>query len=261
MPKFAANLSMMFTELPFLDRFAAAAQAGFDAVEFLFPYDYPASDIKQRLDDNQLSLVLFNTAPGNTEAGEWGVAAMTGQEALAREHIHMALDYACALDCPQVHIMAGVIQPGMDKAECESVFIENMRYAADLFAKKDKCVLIEALNPETKPNYLYSSQYQTLDMVKRINRPNLFTQLDLYHAQKVDGNLSKIITDYAGKYRHIQIASLPDRHEPDEGEINYDWIYRLLDKVNYSGWIGCEYIPRSDTTSGLTWFSQFRRKH
>ncbi len=259
MPKFAANLSMLFTELPFMERFNAAAQAGFEAVEFLFPYEYPLAHIKEQLEQNNLKLVLFNTPPGDVNAGEWGVAALPGKEALAREHIDLALEAACVLDCPQVHIMAGVVQPGMDQAECEKTLIENIRYAAPLFASQGKYVLLEALNPETKPGYLYRSQYQTLEMVKRINCPNVFTQLDFYHAQKVDGNLSKLITEFAGKYRHIQIASLPDRHEPDEGEINYSWIYDLLDKVGYSGWIGCEYIPRKDTLSGLKWFTQLNK--
>ncbi|HFF9730405.1 TPA: TIM barrel protein, partial [Klebsiella pneumoniae] len=184
MPKFAANLSMLFTELPFLERFAAAARAGFEAVEFLFPYEYAAGEIRQRLQENQLQLVL---------------------------------EYACQLGCPQVHIMAGVVPPGADRAACEAVLIDNLRYAAECFARHDKRILIEALNPQTKPGYLYHSQYQTLAMVKRVDRPNLAVQLDLFHAQKVDGNLSHLITEYAGQYRHIQIASLPDRHEPDEG--------------------------------------------
>ena len=260
MPKFAANLTMLFTEVPFLDRFSAAARAGFEAVEFLFPYEYDAQDIKQRLNENQLQLVLFNTLPGDFNVGEWGLAAVPGKTEQAREHIRMALDYACILDCPQVHIMAGVVQPGVDRAECEAVFIDNMRYAADLFAQHDKLVLIEALNPQTKPGYLYHSQYQTLDIMKRIDRPNVAIQLDLFHAQKVDGNLSHIITAFSGQYRHIQIASLPDRHEPDEGEINYQWIYDLLDNTGYTGWIGCEYIPRADTLSGLGWFADFCKK-
>ncbi|GKI65669.1 hydroxypyruvate isomerase [Klebsiella pneumoniae] len=216
MPKFAANLSMLFTELPFLERFAAAARAGFEAVEFLFPYEYAAGEIRQRLQENQLQLVLFNTPPGDVNAGEWGLAA--------------------------------------------AVLIDNLRYAAECFARHDKRILIEALNPQTKPGYLYHSQYQTLAMVKRVDRPNLAVQLDLFHAQKVDGNLSHLITEYAGQYRHIQIASLPDRHEPDEGEINYPWLYALLDKTGYDGWIGCEYIPRTDTLSGLGWFSPYRKK-
>ena len=259
MPKFAANLTTMFTELPFMARFAAAAQAGFEGVEFLFPYDYPAAEIKQRLTENNLQLVLFNTPPGNVNAGEWGVTALYDQVPLARQHIQSALDYACALDCEQVHVMASVITPDMSRERCEATFIENMRYAADLFAEKGKYVLIEALNPQTKAQYLYSSQYQTLEMVKRIDRPNVFTQLDLFHAQKVDGDLSKLITGYAGKYRHIQIASLPDRHEPDDGEINYNWIFNLLDSIGYRGWVGCEYLPKEDTLSGLRWFSEYKK--
>ncbi|WP_374221903.1 TIM barrel protein [Klebsiella pneumoniae] len=316
MPKFAANLSMLFTELPFLERFAAAARAGFEAVEFLFPYEYAAGEIRQRLQENQLQLVLFNTPPGDVNAGEWGLAAIPGRSAEARRDIELALEYACQLGCPQVHIMAGVVPPGADRADCEAVLIDNLRYAAECFARHDKriliealnpqtkpgylyhsqyqtlamvppgadradceavlidnlryaaeCfarhdkrILIEALNPQTKPGYLYHSQYQTLAMVKRVDRPNLAVQLDLFHAQKVDGNLSHLITEYAGQYRHIQIASLPDRHEPDEGEINYPWLYALLDKTGYDGWIGCEYIPRTDTLSGLGWFSPYRKK-
>lgn len=259
MPKFAANLTTMFTELPFMERFAAAAQAGFEGVEFLFPYDYAAADIKKQLMENGLQLILFNTQPGNVSKGEWGVSALPDQIPLARQHIQLALDYACTLDCEQVHVMASVITPDMPRKRCVETFIENMRYAADLFAKKDKYLLIEALNPQTKPHYLYSSQYQTLDMIKLIDRPNVFTQLDLFHAQKVDGNLSQLITDYAGQYRHIQIASLPDRHEPDEGEINYDWIIKLLDSIDYRGWIGCEYLPKKDTLSGLRWFTKYKK--
>ncbi len=147
-----------------------------------------------------------------------GLAAIPGRSAEARRDIELALEYACQLGCPQVHIMAGVVPPGADRAACEAVLIDNLRYAAECFARHDKRILIEALNPQTKPGYLYHSQYQTLAMVKRVDRPNLAVQLDLFHAQKVDGNLSHLITEYAGQYRHIQIASLPDRHEPDEGE-------------------------------------------
>lgn len=257
MPKFAANLSTQFNEVPFTERFAAAAQAGFRAVEFLFPYDYPAEQLKQLLEENQLQLVLFNTAPGNVAAGEWGVSAIPGREAEARADIDRALDYALALSCPQVHIMAATVPPGADREAYCATFISNMRYAAERFAPHGINLLIEALNPATKPNYLYASQYQTLEMVERIDRPGIFTQLDLFHAQLVDGNLSRLIRDYAGRYRHIQIASAPERHEPDEGEINYPWLFRLLDEVGYDGWIGCEYIPRGNTQDGLGWFTPY----
>lgn len=260
MPKFAANLSTQFNEVPFTERFAAAADAGFEAVEFLFPYDYPAAQLKQLLKENQLKLALFNTAPGDVAAGEWGVAGIPGREAEARADIDRALEYALALGCPQVHIMAATVPPGADREAYVSIFISNMHYAADRFASHGINLLLEALNPKTKPNYLYSSQYQTLEMQERIDRPNVFTQLDLFHAQLVDGNLSGLIRNYAGRYRHIQIASAPDRHEPDEGEINYPWLFNLLDEVGYDGWIGCEYIPRGTTLDGLGWFAPWAKK-
>ena len=258
MPKFAANLSTMFTELPFMARFDAAAAAGFHGVEFLFPYDYAASELKQALERNDLALVLFNTGPGDVAAGEWGVCAIPGREEAARRDIDMALEYALALGCPQVHIMASTVPEGADREAYCQTFISNLRYAADRFAPHGIRILLEALNPKTKPGYLYSSQYQTLEMVKRIDRPGVFTQLDLFHAQLVDGNLSHLITAFSGQYQHIQIASAPDRHEPDEGEINYPWIFDLIDRSGYQGWIGCEYFPRGVTTDGLGWFDAYK---
>lgn len=258
MPKFAANLSTLFNEVPFMERFDAAAQAGFRGVEFLFPYEYDAAQLKQALSRNQLELVLFNTAPGNIAAGEWGVSAIPGREEEARRDIDNALEYALALDCRQVHIMAAVVPEGADREAYCRTFIDNVRYAADKFAPHGVRILLEALNPKTKPGYLYSSQYQVLEMVKRIDRPGVYSQLDLFHAQRVDGNLSHLITAFAGQYQHIQIASAPDRHEPDEGEINYPWLFDLLDSSGYQGWIGCEYFPRTTTLEGLGWFSAYK---
>lgn len=258
MPKFAANLSMMFTELPFLSRFDAAAEAGFQGVEFLFPYDHEAGVLRQALARHHLELVLFNTAPGNTAAGEWGVAAIPGREADARQDIDRALEYALALNCRQVHIMAAVVPEGADREAYCRTFIDNIRYAAGKFAPHGVRILLEALNPVTKPHYLYASQYQVLEIIKRIDRPGVFSQLDLFHAQRVDGNLSHLITDYIGQYHHIQIASAPDRHEPDEGEINYPWLFDLLDRSGYTGWIGCEYSPRTTTLEGLNWFNAYK---
>ncbi|MXP52166.1 HPr family phosphocarrier protein [Pantoea sp. Seng] len=259
MPKFAANLSTQFGEVPFIERFAAAANAGFRAVEFLFPYDYPAEVIKAELEKHQLELVLFNTAAGNVQVGEWGVSAIPGREEEARADIDRALEYALALNCPQVHVMAATVPNGADHAAYEETFVRNMHYAAERFAPHGIRLLLEALNPMTKPNYLYSSQYQTLAMMERIDRPNVFTQLDLFHAQLVDGNLSHLIREYAGRYRHIQIASAPHRHEPDEGEINYPYLFSLLDEVGYDGWVGCEYFPRGRTEAGLGWFAPYAK--
>lgn len=255
MPRFAANLSMMFNELPFMQRFAAAADAGFQAVEFLFPYDYPAQQIATELSVNKLKLVLFNTQPGNTDAGQWGRSALPGYEQQARQDIDLALEYALALHCPQVHIMAGVIPADADAMACRQTFIENLRYAAERFAPHGRKILIEALSPGVKANYLFSSQYQALDIVREADRPEIFIQLDIFHAQRVDGNLSHLIRQHVGLYAHVQIASVPDRHEPDAGEVNYPYIFRLFDEVGYQGWIGCEYQPRGETKAGLGWFN------
>ncbi|MGM7912427.1 2-oxo-tetronate isomerase [Yersinia enterocolitica] len=257
MPKFAANLSMMFTEVPFLERFKAAKDAGFGGVEFLFPYDYPADQLAAKLKEQGLQQVLFNTPPGDISAGEWGLAALPGREKEARRDIDLALEYALALGCPSIHIMAGVVPVDADRKNYQQTFIDNVRYAADRFAEHNINVMIEALNPKIKPNYLFSSQYQTLELVNLINRPNVFTQLDLFHAQIVDGNLSHLITAFAGCYGHIQIASVPGRHEPDEGEINYAYLFGLLDEINYKGWIGCEYHPRAGTVAGLNWIQPY----
>ncbi|MFN0533839.1 HPr family phosphocarrier protein, partial [Salmonella enterica] len=187
-----------------------------------------------------------------------GRAALPGREHDARADIDLALEYALALECEQVHIMAGVVPDGADGARYRATFIDNLRYAADRFAAHDKRILIEALSPGVKPGYLFSSQYQALGIAEEVDRPNVFIQLDTFHAQKVDGNLSHLIREYAGRYAHVQIASLPDRHEPDDGEINYPWLFRLFDDVGYRGWIGCEYQPRNTTQDGLGWFNAWR---
>lgn len=174
MPRFAANLSMMFTEVPFIERFAAARKAGFDAVEFLFPYDYSPQQIQQQLVQNHLTLALFNTAPGDINAGEWGLSALPGREHEARADIDLALEYALALNCEQVHVMSGVVPAGEDAERYRAVFIDNLRYAADRFAPHGKRILVEALSPGVKPHYLFSSQYQALAIVEEVARDNVF---------------------------------------------------------------------------------------
>ncbi|CAI0862305.1 2-oxo-tetronate isomerase [Serratia ficaria] len=253
MPKFAANLSTMFNEVPFLARFEAAAAQGFKAVEFLFPYEYPAELLAEKLRDNGLRQVLFNTAPGDAAAGEWGLAALPGRERDARADIDRALSYAIALGCPCVHVMAGVVPPGEDRRRYRDAFIGNLRYAADAFAQHGIKVLIEALSPQVKPDYLFSSQHQAAELAAAVDRPNLFIQFDVFHAQLVDGDISGLMNSLAGRYAHIQIASVPERHEPDDGELNYPWLFAQLDALGYQGWVGCEYRPRADTAAGLDW--------
>ncbi|MBE2894567.1 2-oxo-tetronate isomerase [Spirabiliibacterium falconis] len=253
MLKFAANLSMMFCEVPFLERFEAAAKAGFKYVEYLFPYDYPADVLKAKLDQFGLQQVLFNTKPGNIEAGEWGISALPGRESESHEHIDLALEYALALHCPNVHIMAGVVPEGVERLAYEETFIKNIQYAADKFAPHNINICLEALSPAVKPNYLLVSQYDTLNIVNQIARDNVRIQLDYFHAQNVDGNLSKLTHTLLDKVAHIQIASVPDRIEPDEGEINYFYLFEQLKTLGYRGVIGCEYHPRGKTEDGLIW--------
>lgn len=257
MPRFAANLSMMFTEHAFLDRFAAAADAGFQAVEYLFPYDFPAKDVAARLNAAGLAQALFNMPPGDWAAGERGLAALPGREDEFRANVAIALEYARALGCTKVHAMAG-LTVGLDRAACEATYIDNIRFAADALAADGITVMLEPINSRNMPGYFIAHQQQALDLITRIARPNVSVQLDLYHAQIMDGDLTKLIEAMAGGFAHVQIASVPNRHEPDEGELNYPHLYAVLDRVGYDGWIGCEYNPRGETTAGLSWFAPYR---
>ncbi|MDO4637202.1 MAG: hydroxypyruvate isomerase family protein [Lautropia sp.] len=244
---------MMFADRPFLERFRAAADAGFRHVEFLFPYEYPVDELKGLLDGNGLQQVLFNTAPGEPARGEWGLSALPGRESEAREHIAQALEYARGLACPQVHIMAGVVPDGVDRKDCLATFIENIRHASSLFRPHGVRIMLEALSPQVKPGYLLRSQYDTLVAVEAIDRDNVFIQFDYFHAQNVDGNLTRMTEAMIGRIGHVQIASVPDRHEPDEGEVHYPHLFALLDRLGYAGYVGCEYNPRAGTEAGLDW--------
>lgn len=259
MPKFAANLTMMFNEVPFLERFEAAAKAGFNYVEYLWPYDYSPQELKNRLEEFALKQVLFNTAAGNIDKGEWGLAAIPGRESDARRDIDIALDYAIALDCPNVHVMAAVVPEGADRTAYQETFIKNLCYASDRFKPYGINVLIEALSPVVKPNYLLKSQYDSLQVVEQVNKDNVFIQLDYFHAQNVDGNLSRFTEQFIDKIAHIQIASVPERHEPDQGEINYQYIFNKLDELGYEGYVGCEYKPKGITEDGLNWFLPYKK--
>lgn len=254
MPVFAANLTMMFTERPFLERFQAAADAGFRHVEFLWPYEYPAAELKALLDRHGLKQVLFNTSAGDVQAGEWGLAALPGREADARRDIQQALDYAIALNCPTVHVMAAVVPEDADREDCFETFVDNLRWASDLFRPHGINIALEALSPQVKPDYFLKSQYDTLEVVKAVDRDNVFIQFDYFHAQNVDGNLTRMTGEMFPRIGHVQIASVPDRHEPDEGEVDYAHIFGLLDRLGYKGFVGCEYKPRGRTEDGLEWF-------
>jgi len=255
-PKFAANLSMMFTEVPFPERFAAAAKAGFKGVEFLFPYDYPAADVARWLKDAGLVNCLFNLPPGDFAAGERGIASLPGREAEFRAGVDKALEYAAALGTPTLHAMAGLFPAGGDaalRARHHAVYIENLRFAAKKLAEKGLAFVIEPINPRDIPGYFINTQAQGHAVREEVGAENLKVQMDFYHAQIVEGDLSMTFKKHFANIGHIQIASVPARHEPDEGEVNYPHLYALLDELGYTGWVGCEYRPRGNTEAGLGW--------
>lgn len=266
MPRFAANLSMLYNDVDFLDRFAAAARDGFKAVEYLFPYAYPAQELAQRLQANGLQQVLFNAPPGGTDpasiaaawdAGERGTAALPGREAECRAGLDLALRYAEALDCPRIHLMAGKLPPGTtaDAPEVQASWRTNLRWAAAQAQAAGRTVLIEPINPRDMPGYALQRQDQAHALVTAVGSPHLQVQMDLYHCQIVEGDLATKLRQClpTGRVGHLQIAGVPERHEPDRGEVNYPFLFDLIDALGYEGWIGCEYRPAAGTSAGLGW--------
>ncbi|MET0982376.1 MAG: 2-oxo-tetronate isomerase [Telluria sp.] len=255
MPKFAANLTMMFNEVPFPQRFAAAAKAGFQGVEFLFPYDHAPQEVAQWLNENGLTNALFNMPPGDWANGERGMASLPGREAQFRAGVARALEYAQALGTKRLHAMAGLVPAGASLERHREVFIDNLRYAARELAKHGITLLIEPINPRDMPGYFLSSQAEAHAIREAVGEPNLQVQLDFYHAQIVEGDLAMGLRKHFAGVGHVQIASVPERHEPDEGEVNYAYLFRLLDELGYEGWVGCEYRPRGRTEDGLGWMA------
>ncbi len=253
MPRLAANLSMLYTEHLFLERFAAAAASGFRGVEFLFPYAHPAGDVADRLGEAALEVVLFNVPPGDWEAGERGLASLPGRESEFLDGMALAIDYARILSCPRIHVMAGLIAEDGDRNAHREVYLRNLAEAANLCAAHDITALIEPLNPRDVPGYLLSTQEEAYSIVEEVGAANLMIQMDLYHCQIVEGDLATKIDRYIDRIGHFQIAGVPGRHEPDHGEVAYPWLFSLIDDAGYSGWIGCEYRPQAETEAGLGW--------
>jgi len=256
MPKFAANLTMMFNEVPFPQRFAAAAKAGFAAVEFLFPYDYPPAEVARWLQEAGLKNALFNMPPGDWAAGERGVASLPGREEEFRAGVARAIEYARALGTPSIHAMAGLLPSGADRKRHREVFVANLRHAAKALAGEGRTLLIEPINSRDIPGYFLNTQAEAHAIREEVDQSNLMVQMDFYHAQIVEGDLSVTLRKHISHVGHVQIASVPDRHEPDEGEIDYRHIFRLLDEQGYPGWVGCEYRPRGRTEDGLGWLKE-----
>ena len=257
MPKFAANLSFIFQEVGFLDRFAAAADCGFQAVEYLSPYEHPPGAIAGQLSRHGLEQALFNVAAGNWEAGERGITALPGRQGEFRDAVENALVYAQATKCRLLHAMAGLWPAGRARVEAEAVYVENLHYAAERLAGHGITVVIEPINTRDIPGYFLNTTTQAMAIIERVGHPNLKLQLDLYHVQIMEGDLAQRIRALAGHYPHVQIAGNPGRHEPDVGEINYPYLFDLFDEIGYSGWIGCEYRPRGETRAGLGWARRY----
>ena len=257
MPHFCANLSMMFNEVGFLDRFAAAAKAGFDAVEYLFPYDFPAADLRTRLRDHGLRQVLFNMAQGDWAAGERGIACLPGRQAEFRDATKVALDYAHALDCRLVHCMAGIVPPGVASDTAAAVYAANLAWAAEQAAPAGVRLVIEPINQRDFPGYYLRTQAQGVAIVEAIGRDRLGLQFDLYHCQVTEGDITKRMEAHLPVIAHMQIADVPARGEPGTGEIGWEFVFRRIDGLGYRGSIGCEYRPAGETVAGLAWRKRY----
>ena len=255
---------MLYPEHDFLDRFEAAARDGFKAVEYLFPYAFPAAEIAARLKAHGLQQVLFNAPPGDWDGGERGLACLPGREAEFREGFAQALTYAAALGCPRVHVMAGLLPAGADRAAFYPTYVSNLRWAAGEAAKQGVNVLIEPINTRDIPGFFLNRQDHAHQVIADVGAANLKVQMDLYHCQIVEGDLAMKLRQYlpTGNVGHIQIAGVPQRHEPDLGELNYPYLFSVLDELGFDGWVGCEYRPKlgtqpGGTSAGLGWLKPY----
>jgi 2-dehydrotetronate isomerase len=254
MPRFAANLTMMFNEVPFLDRFKAASEAGFTAVEFLFPYEHSPEEVARKAEAASVQIVLFNMPAGNWAAGERGIAGLPGREQEFRDGVDKALVYAASLGVPRLHAMAGIAPAGADPATYRATLIANLKYAAEKLAEQNLTLLLEAINTRDMPGFLVSRQKDSHAICEAVSAPNMKMQMDLYHMQVMEGDLTTSLKRYAPQCGHIQIAGCPERHEPDTGEVRCEYLFRVIDEIGYPGWLGCEYRPAGKTTDGLRWF-------
>ncbi|MEZ5668193.1 MAG: hydroxypyruvate isomerase [Alphaproteobacteria bacterium] len=253
MPRLAANLSMLFNEVEFLDRFAAAAKAGFKGVEFLFPYAWPAEQIAERLAANNLTQALFNMPPGDWDAGERGYGCLPDKRGAFQDGVGQAIAYAKVLGCRTVHAMAGIAPAGADRRVLTETYVENISFAAAECAKEGITVVIEAINGRDIPGFFLNTSAQAIDILERVGATNARFQYDIYHMQIMEGDLAPTIERILPMIGHMQLADTPGRHEPGTGEINYGYLLPQIDRLGYSGWIGCEYRPAGDTAAGLGW--------
>ncbi|WP_395703072.1 hydroxypyruvate isomerase [Aquabacterium sp.] len=259
MPQFAANLTMLFNEVPFLDRFERAAKAGFKAVEFLFPYAYAPAEIKARLDAHSLQLVLHNLPAGDWDAGERGIACLPDRVEEFRAGVARAIDYAQALGVPQLNCLAGKAPAGIDDAVLRRTLVANLRHAAAELQRVGLKLLVEPINTFDIPGFYVNRTAQALSILDEVGAANAFVQYDIYHAQRMEGELAATLQQQLARIGHVQLADNPGRHEPGSGEINYEFLFAHLDRIGYRGWVGCEYKPAGTTEAGLGWRQRLAR--
>ena len=260
MPRFAANLTMLFNEVPFLERFERAAQAGFKAVEFLFPYDYPVEQMKELLTQHGLQLVLHNLPAGDWAGGERGIGCHPGRAAEFRAGVDKAIAYATTLGVKQINCLAGIKPAGVSEADARRTLVDNLKFAAPKLKAAGIKLLIEPINTFDIPGFFLSRTQQALDIIVDTGSDNIFVQYDIYHMQRMEGELAKTIEKNLGKIAHLQLADNPGRNEPGTGEINYPFLFAFLDRIGYQGWIGCEYKPAAATETGLGWAQTYLKQ-
>jgi hydroxypyruvate isomerase len=257
MPKFAANLTMLWNELDFLDRFAAAASAGFSGVEYLFPYSYPKGELADRLATHKLTQVLHNLPAGDWAKGERGIACLPDRISEFQDGVGRAIDYATALSCKQVNCLAGIAPQGVDTAKVRETFISNLKFAAAKLESAGIRLLIEPINTRDIPGFYLKHTAQAIDLIASVGSDNLWLQYDIYHMQIMEGDLAPTIERHRARIAHLQLADNPGRNEPGTGEINYPFLFGFIDRIGYSGWIGCEYKPKTTTAEGLGWIRPY----
>ena len=258
MPRFAANLSMLFAELPFLDRFAAAAQAGFGGVEYLFPYTFDRARLVDLLGENRLTQALFNLPAGDWAAGDRGIACLPERRNEFQDGVGLALEFAAALNCRQLNCLAGIPTAGVGPELARQTLVENLKFAAAALARQNVRLLMEPLNTRDVPGFFVNRSRDALAIMDDVGSPNLWLQFDIYHMQVMEGDLATSIGKSIKRISHFQIADNPGRHEPGTGEINYPFLFSFIDRLGYEGWIGCEYKPATTTEAGLRWFADAR---
>ncbi len=256
MPRFAANLTMLFGEVPFLERFAAARRAGFDAVEFVSPYEHPAAEVARAARDAGVEVALFNLPAGDWARGDRGMACDPRRAAEFGDGVGRALEYARALSCSRLHAMAGIRPPGVREADLRAAYLASLRLAAAALARDGRTLLVEGINPRDMPGYYLRTSRQAFALMDEVGAPNLHYLYDVYHMQIVEGDLAPTIEARLPRIGHVQIADAPGRHEPGTGEINYRFLLRHLDRLGWRGVVGCEYRPLGRTEDGLGWMRE-----